>query len=332
MNAKEQIKRDLTNYANSKNLDIKVAIENILSVAPTATLEEYHEYPDVIKAWLVLQVIDQTYLAYYSSESLGEFIYDTRMFQVGYNCLRYKPSCKYPVYIPDGCISTYDMFAGMKLPEDFSFAEDFDTSAITNMRAMFHKCKFPAKFMLPSKFDTGNVTNMSYMFADCKMPEGFTLGDKFDTSNVTNMQGMFAFCEMPNSFTLGDKFDTSKVTDMRDMFTECEFPEGFTLGNKFNTSNVTDMAAMFEDCVMPDGFTLGDKFNTQSVIDMSFMFSGCTMSDGFTLGENFITKNITNFDYMFYLSDFYYKHRDMLAVELIQKYRHEKWRKDSESR
>ena len=46
MNAKEQIKRDLTNYANSKNLDIKVAIENILSVAPTATLEEYHEYPE----------------------------------------------------------------------------------------------------------------------------------------------------------------------------------------------------------------------------------------------------------------------------------------------
>lgn len=267
MNAKEQIKQDITNYANSKNLGIEVAIENILSVAPTAALEEYQKYPDVIKAWSVLQVIDQTYLAYHSSESSGEFIYDTRMFRVVKDdYLRYQPSCKYPVYIPDGCISTYHMFAHLKLPDDFSFSEDFDTSAITNMRAMFHRCKFPAKFKLPSKFDTRNVTNMSYMFTACQMPEGFTLGDKFDTS---------------------------KVTDMRNMFTECEFPKGFTLGDKFDTSNVTDMTAMFENCAMSDGFTLGNKFNTQNVKDMSYMFAGCAMSDGFTLGENFITKNST---------------------------------------
>ena len=136
-------------------------------------------------------------------------------------------------------------------------------------------------------FDTSSVTSMEAMFCDCKIPEGFTLGDKFDTSNVTNMEAMFSRCTMSKGFSLGDKFNTGSVKDMHEMFYRCKLPEGFTLGDKFDTSNVSDMRFMFESCELPEGFTLGDKFYTSSVLLIKDMFRGCRISEGFSLGDKF---------------------------------------------
>ena len=151
--------------------------------------------------------------------------------------------------LPEGCVSTSFMFyQNGVLPIDFTLGDNFDTSSVVNMNAMF---------------------------CDCQLPKGFTLGDKFDTSSVVDMGCMFCLSNLPYNFTLGDKFDTSSVKSMQGMFYSCQLPEGFTLGDKFDTSSVKDMHEMFRDCILPEGFCLGSNFNVSNVVDMDDMFYGC---------------------------------------------------------
>ena len=153
------------------------------------------------------------------------------------------------VNLPEGCISTSFMFyQNGVLPIDFTLGDNFDTSSVVNMNAMF---------------------------CDCQLPKGFSLGDKFNTSSVVDMGCMFCLSNLPYNFTLGDKFDTSSVKSMQGMFYSCQLPEGFTLGDKFDTSSVKDMHEMFRDCILPEGFCLGSNFNVSNVVDMDDMFYGC---------------------------------------------------------
>ena len=289
MKAKEQIKKDLTEYCEKNNCSVEEAVDKLSSMLPDATKEEMGNLPEIVYAWQALQIQNQTHLQYHKSESLGEFIFNIDMFTLVRDhymfnfegvYLRYNPDFVGDIELPDGCINTSNMFNRCALPEGFSFGDKFDTSKVKDMQGMFFLCRLPEGFSLGDKFDTSNVENMKRMFSKCILPERFTLGDKFNASNVTNMQFMFAGSKLPKGFTLGDKFDTSNVIDMQLMFSECNLNEGFTLGDKFDTCNVIYTGKMFSECKLPKGFTLGYKFDISNVTDMFNMFSGCKLPDG----------------------------------------------------
>lgn len=189
--------------------------------------------------------------------------------------------------------------------KDFSGINEWDTSKVTDMGAMF----FGSDFNEELSFDTSNVSNMDSMFYRCKK---FNKSLDLDTSKVTSMNKMFYKCE---NFNQSLSFDTSKVTDMKWMFCECK-----SLNQKldFDTKNVTNMKGMFYEC---KSFNQKLNFDTSKVTDMSDMFYGCksfnqkinfntskvkTMSSMFAFCDSFNqnlshldTRNVTNMNFMF---------------------------------
>jgi surface protein len=120
---------------------------------------------------------------------------------------------------------------------------NFDTSNITNMCAMFGSCNSLTSLDL-SSFNTSKVTDMSLMFAFCTALTYLNLSS-FDTSNVTDMHQMFDTCKI-TSLDLSS-FDTSNVTDMRWMFDYCTNLISLDLSS-FDMTNVTKTANMFGNC------------------------------------------------------------------------------------
>jgi len=164
----------------------------------------------------------------------------------------------------------------------------WDTSNVTNMRAMFQNC---INFDQPlNDWDTSNVTNMHYMLRGCqKFNQSL---NNWNTSNVTDMVAMFANCNIFNQPL--DAWDTSKVTDMEGMFYNCnKFDQPL---NDWDTSNVTNMRAMFQNC---DVFNqpLND-WNTSNVTNMGGMFYNCEKFNQPL--DAWDTSNVTDMEWMFY--------------------------------
>ena len=147
------------------------------------------------------------------------------------------------------------MFYYFWMVSDLSFISDWDTSNVTDMRAMFAYTGFFADTftMDLSDWDTSNVTDMSYLFDSAgESATTWSVGDlsSWNTSNVTNMYGMFAGAAYSaTTWSIGDisSWNTSNVTNMRDMFSNAGYSATtFILDlSSWNTSNVTDMRDMF---------------------------------------------------------------------------------------
>ena len=205
--------------------------------------------------------------------------------------------------------------------------DNFDTSQVTNMRAMFNYCVSLTSLDL-SNFDTSHVTDMSYMFGEGEALETLDVNklntnqvinmdgmfhhcknlisldvSEFDTSHVTDMSGMFNHCENLTSLDVS-KFDTSQVKSMRWMFGNCESLTNLDV-RKFDTSQVTNMKAMFQACRKLIELNISN-FNTSQVTNMSYMFCNCSSLRSIyvseyneTTGKGWTTKNVTDSDNMF---------------------------------
>lgn len=205
--------------------------------------------------------------------------------------------------------------------------DNFDTSQVTNMRAMFNYCVSLTSLDL-SNFDTSHVTDMSYMFGEGEALETLDVNklntnqvinmdgmfhhcknlisldvSEFDTSHVTDMSGMFNHCENLTSLDVS-KFDTSQVKSMRWMFGNCESLTNLDV-RKFDTSQVTNMKAMFQACRKLIELNISN-FNTSQVTNMSYMFCNCSSLRSIyvseyneTTGKGWTTKNVTNSYNMF---------------------------------
>ena len=165
--------------------------------------------------------------------------------------------------------------------------QDWDTSNVINMEAMFSGCQLITILGDTSNWDTGKVTNMRGMFNGCRYLKTINGLSNWNTSAVTDMSYMFASSGgTSNRFTTLDvsNFDTSNVTDMSSMFAECTSLSSLDLSN-WDTSNVTNMVNMFYNC----RFTNLDlsSFNTSNVTKMTSMFQNCTKLK---------TLNLSNFD------------------------------------
>ena len=164
--------------------------------------------------------------------------------------------------------SMYMWFNGFNNLESITGMEYLNTSAVTDMRAMFGGCSKLTSLDL-SHFDTSNVTDMSDMFNGCSALSGLDVSG-FNTENVTNMNGMFLDCAGLTGLYL----------------------------SSFNTANVTAMTSMFSGCSALTTICVGDNWSTSGVSSLSYgerMFTGCTKLVGGN-GTRFSTDHV-DYDY-----------------------------------
>lgn len=185
--------------------------------------------------------------------------------------------------------------------ENINFNNNFDTSKVTNMYAMFAVLTH-LKSVDVINFNTVNVTNMSQLFYGCKSLTEIDVSS-FDTSKVTNMSWMFGVCSSLISLDLSN-FNTSNVTNMQAMLNR-----NFKLTNvnlsSFNTSKVTTMLSMFQGSAALETLDLS-SFDTSNVTNMRAMFGGINASGDMHLKEikvsdKFVTDNVTDMLEMFRL-------------------------------
>ena len=167
--------------------------------------------------------------------------------------------------------TTEGWFCNLSVLTTIEGLENLNTSAVTDMSAMFLGCS-GLKELNVSKFNTSAVTDMSAMFLGCSGLKELNVSN-FNTSKVTNMRSMFSYCSSLPSLNISN-FNTSKVTDMGPMFSGCSGLKELNVSN-FNTSAVTDMGDMFSGCSGLKELNVSN-FNTSKVTDMLRMFSDCS--------------------------------------------------------
>ena len=140
------------------------------------------------------------------------------------------------------------------------FLPKIDTSAKTNMSAMFYNCHSLVSIPL---LDTQNVTDMGNMFYSCY---SLVSVPQLDTRNVTKMESMFYSCY---SLVSVPQLDTQKVTNMYGMFTDCK---SLISVPQLDTANVTDMSSMFNACYSLISIP---QLDTRNVTNMGSMFNVC---------------------------------------------------------
>ena len=172
--------------------------------------------------------------------------------------------------------------------------ENLNTSAVTDMSAMFFRCSGLTSLNL-SNFNTSAVTNMGWMFEGCSSLTSLNVSN-FNTSKVTNMSEMFEGCSSLKELNVSN-FNTSAVTNMGQMFYGCSGLKELNVSN-FNTSAVTDMSQMFFGSSGLTALNLSN-FNTSAVTNMSWMFKNCSGLKELNV-SNFNTSAVTNMGQMFY--------------------------------
>lgn len=111
-----------------------------------------------------------------------------------------------------------------------------DTSAATNMEAMFYGC---STLTTVPDMDTSKVTNMAYMFFSCSK---LTSVPDMDASKVTTTEDMFYNC---SALVTAPVISAGSVTNTNGMFTGCA---SLTHVPDMNTVTVTNAANMFSRC------------------------------------------------------------------------------------
>ena len=149
---------------------------------------------------------------------------------------------------------------------------NLDTTAITNMHALFNGGNNLTTVGDLSEWNTSNVTSMRIMFQSASSLTNIGNLNNWDTSDVTDMHNMFY--DTKNLVNIGnlDNWDTSKVTDMAHMFAYATNLTNIGDLSKWNTSNVTDMNWMFANATNLTNIGDLSKWQTGNVTNMSNMF------------------------------------------------------------
>ena len=143
--------------------------------------------------------------------------------------------------------STLNMFLGCKNITDFDLSH-FDTSKVTNMKAMFSQCTITSLDL--SSLDTSNVQILTQMFDDCPKIQSLSLSN-FKTSQLTNLDYMFFHCYSLTSLDLSN-FDTSKLTQINSLLSGCNCLKYLNLDNLIirNDSYYNDLISGTSDSLI----------------------------------------------------------------------------------
>ena len=169
------------------------------------------------------------------------------------------------------------LFYNFRFVNEISFNNNFDTSSVIYMIAMFRFCTSLKEIDL-SSFDTKNVIEMGNLFC------------MFDNENGVVLENKLS------KIIFGNNFSVEKARSLSQMFTGCYNLTSLDIAN-FNTGNVEDMTSVFAYC---DGLTSIDVsgWNTSNVVDMSWMFFHCNSLTYLNLC-NFDTEKTTSMNSMF---------------------------------
>ncbi len=184
--------------------------------------------------------------------------------------------------------STAEMFKNCSSLTSIPNMENWNTSTINNMTAMFMGASsFDHNI---SSWNTSNVNNMSYMFYGASafnQPIG-----AWNTSSVTNMTHMFFQATQFNQPL--NTWDISSVNTISHMFWQASnFNQAL---NNWNTGNVTDMTATFFQATQFNQNL--NNWNTASVQSMTSTFSGASSFNGDISTWN--TGNVQTMNGMFF--------------------------------
>ena len=183
----------------------------------------------------------------------------------------------YNLYI----VSEAQIFAPSRCKNIFSFYKYENSKYISNLISINFN----------NNFNTSNVTNMSAIFAGCSSLTSLNLSS-FNTANVTNMNSMFGICSSLTSLDLSC-FNTAKVTNMNDMFWVNESITNLDLSS-FNTAKVKSMYGMFYKCE-----SLTTTINIMNVnTSYSMTFYNVATASGSKITVNYITAASTLVDKM----------------------------------
>ena len=190
------------------------------------------------------------------------------------------------------------MFADKSILEGVSFA-NFDTSRVTNMSKMFAYPSGTPGIMnaYADDLDTSAVTDMSYMFygADTsKMAVSDFSG--LGTTNVETMYRMFAFSKAANStfdqLELGVNLKTTEEMFAYSSVQAVDLADAATLV-------LENMDRMFHACSDLTQVNIdASMLNSPSLITVDGMFDGCILMEFVHLPE-FTGTNVTNIGRMF---------------------------------
>ena len=163
--------------------------------------------------------------------------------------------------------------------EEINGIENWNTSKVTNMSAMFYAC-INLKKLDVSNFDTSQVTDMRNMFYYCSSLTSIKGLENFDTSNVTDMSSMFRSCtKISGSITISNP----NITSYSGMFSYCsvispaKFVVNYTSGCKSVAQKMVNTKSSNSNVVlggMPSTLITGKRFNT--TIEMMSGFSNVT--------------------------------------------------------
>ena len=150
------------------------------------------------------------------------------------------PVKAYMALLPTGEIIVYPEEAGSPLVANKSCYRMFYKISVTSINF--------------NNFDTSNVTNMEAMFRGCDRLMLLDLS-KFNTSKVTNMKSMFNGCSMLESIYVKDLWNISNVINDEYMFYKCTSIIGKS-GTSYNSNKVGKEMANIETGYLTDEKTL----------------------------------------------------------------------------
>ncbi len=186
-----------------------------------------------------------------------------------------------------GMTNMANMFSDNTSLTNITFGDNFNTSNVTSMYAMFNNCNFLKKIDL-SNFNTSNVTSMQYMFKNCSSLTSLDLSN-FDISNVRTMSTMFRGCANLIIIDLSS-FNGNNLISMSYMFTGCSNLQNVDLSN-LKPNNPIEIVRMFAGCESITSINLkGFKLSS-----LAGAFAGCSNLEYLNLEES-TTDGITSLE------------------------------------
>ena len=164
---------------------------------------------------------------------------------------------------------------------DISGLENWDSSNVTTMLAMFADDVSLTNVDALANWDTHNVENLRFLFGfntqvinDGYIPQLTDISGlmNWNTSNVTNMQSLFQYQQSLASLHSLEFWDVSSVEDMNYMFAYATSLTDISALTNWDVSSVTSMGALFENTYLLTDFSPLADWNVLSVEDMHYVF------------------------------------------------------------
>ncbi len=171
----------------------------------------------------------------------------------------------------------------------------FDTSQVKSFAWMF-LCTKIKKITFADNINTSKVTNMQSMFANCSSLTTITNFDKFSFASAVNINSMFIGCKSLTSIEFNDEPITS-VVNLYNMFANCVSLTEIDV-SMFNINNATTIYGWFQSCNNLTNVILPKNVVNNKAISLYGIFKSCYKLTTIDL-SSWTFSNVTSINEMF---------------------------------